>query len=91
MKRIQFHQHATKRRNKIKKPQMSKMTVSCQGRMIEVDGVGQGHVIVSVMNDVVDPEIDTEGVHETDIGCALFLQEDVRAHQRGIHVPLEDV
>ena len=52
---------------------MTKMTVSRQGRMTEVDGVGQGHVIVSAMTDVVDPEIGTEGVQEIDIGCVLFL------------------
>lgn len=89
--KIRFHPHATKRRNKIKKPQMTKMTLSRQSRMTEADGVGQGHVIVSVMNDVVDPEIDTEGVQEIDIGCVLFRHEDVHALQRGIPVLLEDV
>lgn len=91
MKIIRFHPHVTKRRNKIKKLQMTKMTVSRQSPMTEADGAGQGHVIVSVMNDVVDPEIDTEGVQEIDIGCVLFRHEDVRALQRGIPVLLEDV
>ena len=67
------------------------MTLSRQSRMTEADGVGQGHVTVSVMNDVVDPEIDTEGVQEIDIGCVLFRHEDVHALQRGIPVLLEDV